>query len=383
MPLDLENVCVMFQKGVEEDRERLAQLLAEFSSGAGTSLPANFIQMTVDALRTNDWHHVGRAFVKREFVGAKGFFLLIGPYTLRRNGITSVALTGVYGEAMRVPPPPDFTLPMRDLFGRAAEIPQVIPFRCLAAFGHADREQGEAFLVPDAWGFPGSESGPALNNMTAQEQRFKSLGQARLGMIFSAASSELLIRSLSSGSIKAHLLRHKEFQFHEAGHATGITLQNKIIGGLLPTTWHGGVEEWRADGVEFELLSRMCSDEEAGQIIAANYCLRFGIDAHRGSDIEQDTDVIATILTFSSLLNSGSVHINDERKLCFTAESFDALVSTTRSHRQRALQLTRQEIELRDAPAVVNLYGSMRVDSTTRHLFEELVRQPWSGGTTR
>ena len=80
---------------------------------------------------------------------------------------------------------------------------------------------GEAFLVPDGWVLPGAQSGPALNNMSAQKRRFEQSSERTLTTIFAPDSAELMLVPLKD-ALNGTLLMHREFQYHEAGHAAGM-----------------------------------------------------------------------------------------------------------------------------------------------------------------
>jgi hypothetical protein len=115
-----------------------------------------------------------------------------------------------------------------------------------AAAGLAGSEAGEAFLVPDGWGFPGSERGPALNDMLEQLNRYTKAGKACIQRIFEEDSAELLLSAMDV-SDPWFSLQHREFSYHEIGHATGLGLKRKLSAGLLATPWYRAVEEWRSD----------------------------------------------------------------------------------------------------------------------------------------
>jgi len=371
-------ICETFRVGADEGTRALAEFVSSRENVDAVGLPHSFLRSTVRALETNNWTEVGGAFVNGDFIGSDGDFLLIGPYKVVRGAAESVALTGIYGRALPVPPMPDFGDPIQALFGtEGVSVVEVVPFRSVCVFGHADGDEGEAFIVPDGWSFPASEKGPALNNMSAQQQRFEKNAEACLKRIFSDTSANLLLGPLSHSFTSTHL-RHREFQFHEAGHAAGLGLRRKLTADLLRTTWYRGVEEWRADGVEFELLARMVAPEEAGRTIAANYCLRFGVDAHRRGGLERDTDVVAAMLTLNSLLRTRALEIDRDRKLSFRDATYKGLLRASVDHREDAVQLTRDELTLEFEQGVWGLYGSLAVERATRVFFDGLIRLPCS-----
>lgn len=357
----------------------LRQLMSDSRTIEESELRPGFLKATIAALESDNWGEVSRAFQRKDFIGATGRFLLVGPYRIMRSGQAFDQLTGVLGESIPTPPFRDFGTMIDDLLGKRLEnSSEVVPFNCVGCFGHAEGMSGEAFLVPDGWIWPDPQEGPALNNMTEQQRRFELLGRNCVSAIFSEASAIFLLRPLLDVQFHQQL-RHQEFQFHEAGHACGIGLRKKLHRKLLSTAWHRGVEEWRADGVEFEFLSRELTAERAGMAIAANYCLRFGIDAHREGGPEQDTDVIASMLSLNSLLRSGSLFVDTNRQLAFQDETYEGLLHATAGHRRDAVNLSRNELVLESEQGLADLYSSLNVDPTTEALFNSAVRGPCLG----
>jgi hypothetical protein len=132
-----------------------------------TPLPKLFLQAIYDALECEDWSKVSAYFGKQTFFAPDGTFLLIGNYTTRREGQESTKLSALYGERLNIAPVPNVETHLMDLFGEIRQVvPTVIPIKMHAAAGGlADDTGSEAFIVPDGWGFPNAEAGPALNNM--------------------------------------------------------------------------------------------------------------------------------------------------------------------------------------------------------------------------
>lgn len=379
----IERVCGVLGAFVSGGRnagiDALKHLVSDSRSIEQSGLPLEFLNTTIAALESDDWTEVSRAFQRKDFIGAAGRFLLVGPYRIVRSGQELDRLTGVFGESIAIPPFHDFGTTIEDLVGERIEASsEVVPFNCIDCFGHAEGIGGEAFLVPDGWLWPDSPEGPSLNNMTEQQRRFHLFGRTCVSVIFAEVSATFLLRPLLDVRLSQQL-RHQEFQFHEAGHACGIGLRKKLRQKLLPTAWHRGVEEWRADGVEFELLSRELSAERAGMAIAANYCLRLGIDAHREGGIEQDADVIASMLSVNSLLKSGSLFVDANRQLAFTEKTYEGLLSATADHRRDSLRLSRNELALASDQRLCDLYGSVTVDPATEAVFNTAVRAPCLG----
>jgi hypothetical protein len=256
-------------------------------------------------------------------------------------------------------------------------MPSILPVEIFSALNGSD-ESTEAFIVPDGWRFEGSEYGPALNNMTEQKRRFQQGSVPALRKIFESNSADLLISAVE-GSHPDWALQHREFSYHEYGHATGLGLKRKLNEDTLASPWYRGVEEWRADGISFELMARTLSPIEAGKTIAANLALRFGVDAQRGGGIERDTDVNSTLLTFESLFQSGSLKFGKNRKLELNASSFEDLLHCTEKMRYETLRLTREELSLEYTQGIWGLYGSVQVSPGSRRFFQNLIIDPCTG----
>ncbi len=66
---------------------------------------------------------------------------------------------------------------------------------------------------------------------------------------------------------------------HDAGHAAGLGLRRKVNDNLIPGYWYRGVEEWRADGIGFEIGTRLLDATAAADDVASNFVVRFGLSA--------------------------------------------------------------------------------------------------------
>jgi Family of unknown function (DUF6014) len=224
-------------------------------------LPRAWLEATALALGDDRWDLLAAGFVREEFLGPSGRFLLVGPYTINREGRIVTVLSACYGTVIPHPPLPDLDGAVRAMFGELRQpVTKILPISCHASCGNIGGEAGEAFVVPDGWGFPGSVEGPALNDMGEQRRRFVDGGTPCIETIFSAGTADLLLELYDTPEEQT-LVQHEEYQFHEGGHASGVGLTPKLSFGLLPTFWHAAVEEWRSDGVAFELAGGMLGEE--------------------------------------------------------------------------------------------------------------------------
>jgi len=354
----------------------LVRLLARESEAYG--LPEEWLLRTATAMESGNWEALSTAFVSQEFLGVNGSFLVIGPYTIRREGEIETRLSGLYGSVIPHPPMPPLETELHEMFGPPSQtVTQILPVALAASCGNLGSEVGEAFVTPDGWGFPSSAAGPALNDMDEQSRRFLESGQVCIRHIFDSHTADLLLKTYENDDERVQV-QHQEYQFHEAGHATGLGLTRKLNEDLLSTWWHGAVEEWRADGISFEVAARLLTEEAFGRLVASNLCTRFGLDAHRSGGSDRDRDVAAVLLTLDQLLRSGALIISKKR-LALRDPSYRGLVRATAFHRAYAMRLTQDELALQYEIGMHALYGSVAVESGSRAIFEGLVREPCFG----
>jgi hypothetical protein len=344
-----------------------------------THFPVWFLEMTIRALKSQNWTEVGQAFVSEQFFHDSGYFILAGPYSVLRKGVRTAFPTLIIGKVLKKMHTEHLCALADELFEKRGEkINSLIPIEVLVSCGYAGNESGEAFLVPDGWLFPKSEQGPALNDMKEQRRRFEDSAKICIETIFEKTSAALLIEAFEA-SEPWYALQHREFLYHEIGHTTGLGLKRKLAGNWLTTPWYRAVEEWRSDGVEFELLARTLSPSDAGKTLAANLVLRFGVDSQRMGGIERDTDVSASLLTFDRLMEAGFLKIGKSRKLEFAVPTYQRLLASTELHRFDAVRLTHDEIALTYPEGLWSLYGSVKVSRGARNLFQGLVIDPCLG----
>jgi hypothetical protein len=351
--------------------------LIEAASQLG--LPESFLSDIRQSLETGDWSRFARALQTFEFLGAAGRFFLLAPYTTSRKAKTETVLSAIYGTRLDLGEVPAILPILLDLFGVVHEqVPQIVPILGHAGAGWFAGQSGEAFIVPNGWaGLPDGD-GPVLNNMSEQLSRIK-IAFGAISAIFDEASSTLL---LSVYKTQARLLAtlNAEYSFHEGGHASGIGLNHKLAAGVLNSPIYGAIEEWRSDGVAFEIARRVLPVETAGTLIASNFITRFGIDAHRSGALHLDTDVNSALLTFHSLIESGMLRVHPDNRLGFVDASFSGLIRATEMMCASAVSLTRRELQLPDPHAIWTLYPNVIVvPESVRQLFRQTVINPCLG----
>jgi Family of unknown function (DUF6014) len=339
--------------------------------------PKYWIQSTLHALKTGDWAKLSKGFINREFIGSNGYFLIIAPYKLSRKNGETIKLCALLGKVIFVD-----IIPVRELeehvlniFGRLIQpISELIPFICIGCCDRFNHSDSEAFIVPESWMIPGSVEGPTLNNMTQHRRRFNEIVRKNIPCIFEPDTSNLLLSSLDNELDGLHR-QHVEYQYHDAGHATGLGIKHKVKDNLCPSYWYAGIEEWRSDSVEFDLAYRTLSTLDAGRLVAANFCLRFGIDAQRYGGIDFDAHATSCLITLEYLFRSAAIFIK-EGKLALRSPTFNGLINCIKLQSAEAIALTQKEMAVENVTGIFGCYQSISVHQSTKEIFQEYVFIP-------
>jgi hypothetical protein len=315
----------------------------------------------------DDWSVLSDSFAKQEFLGPEGFFFVLAPYQDASGVIRLSAVVGKH-EALDPQLVPNIEQAIQNEFGILNEaITQFIPFSCLAAGGHFSSPMSEAFILPELWMIPNSVAGPSLSNTTQHRRRLNGKIGRYLPQIFEPQTSELLIDALADETIGSQR-QTIEYLYHEAGHASGLGIKRKVRENLFHDVWDGGVEEWRTDGIEFELMKHTLPAAERGRMVAVNLCLRFGIDAQRALADEFEEHSICSLLMLDGLLKSGLFGVKNNQ-LALLEPSYDALSKAVDVQRAEAVRITHTEI----AEDSIACYRSVEVDPQTRAIFQKYV----------
>jgi len=374
-------VMDVIQAVEKNDSSLLSQAMTRLIQDAGQlGLPKLFLTDIKHGLETGDWFRFAKGLKTFEFLGAEGRFFLLAPYTTSRGAKSETRLSAIYGNRLDLGEIPATHPILLELFGVVHEpVPQIVPIHGHAGAGWFAGESGEAFLVPNGWaGLPDGD-GPVLNNMAEQLIRVGRGAFEAIRTIFDGPSSTLLLSAYTPQSRLVATL-NTEYSFHEAGHASGLGLNHKLAAGVLNSTFYGAVEEWRSDGVAFEVARRSLPIETVGTLVASNLITRFGIDAHRRGSLDLDTDVNSVLLLFHSLIESGLLRVHPDNRLGFVDATFSGLVHATEMMRASAISLTRREIQLRNPRAIWTLYpNAIAVPESVRQLFQQTVITPCQG----
>jgi hypothetical protein len=331
------------------------------------------------AIKARNWSQLGSWFNSHDFISPSGLFLLVAPYKRRRSGQWETELTGVFGIVAYRDPVESITAAAQAMFEHPSKPAQVIGFVRVSSFGLSGGERGEAFLVPNAWQFPGSTGGPALNDMAEQAERFR-VGQLRLQEIFTPATLAILTRPLAD-TISGSAIRNREFQFHEIAHEAGLGFKAKLAGGFFKSAHNCALEEWRSDGVAFALMSQVCSEAEHAQLIAANLVLRFAVDAQRRGGENWDPDALASALTLQSLWETGRLQLRGGR-IHMDIDNVLDLRALTARHAEVAASLTKTEYKA-DIKDVSALYSKIELSEKVEGIFDSIIAPSVSGSTMR
>jgi hypothetical protein len=172
--------------------------------------------------------------------------------------------------------------------------------------------------------------------------------------------------------INGERYRHLDTQFHEAGHASGLGFDLKLKNKLFQNYTYAGVEEWRSDSLGFEFADCALPAEEAGKLVAVNFCIRFGLDAHRLGGLEKDVDVHASLISLEYLLQNDAIYLTKNGQLSLRNVSYPGLLKAVEMHRTKALSLTRRELNLNSPTGLFALY-KVEIHPATQLIFQGLI----------
>ena len=339
-------------------------------------LPPTWLLNTADALENNDWSILSAGFINMDFIGKNGYFLIIAPYQINRQSQTNVTLSALYGKIHDNQEPSIEQLEnlVRAKFGTLGQpIPINLSFTEIASWGNVSGESGEAFVVPHRWCFPNSVCGPALNNAKEQRRRFLGSSHECIQKIFEYETANLLLGPLED-EINGERYRHLDTQVHEAGHASGLGFNFKLKHKLFRNYTNSGVEEWRSDSLGFEFAACTLPAQEAGKLVAVNFCIRFGLDAHRLGGIEKDVDVYASLISLEYLFQNDAIYITKNSQLALRNLSYPGLLQAVELHRAQALSLTRRELNLKSPTGLLSLY-KVDIHPSTQSIFQGLIME--------
>ena len=339
-------------------------------------LPPTWLINTADALENNDWSILSAGFINMDFIGKNGYFLIIAPYQINRQSQANVTLSALYGKIHDNQEPSIEQLEnlVRAKFGTLGQpIPINLSFTEIASWGNVSGESGEAFVVPHRWCFPNSVCGPALNNAKEQGRRFLGSSHECIQKIFEYETANLLLGPLED-EINGERYRHLDTQVHEAGHASGLGFNFKLKHKIFRNYTNSGVEEWRSDSLGFEFAACTLPAQEAGKLVAVNFCIRFGLDAHRLGGIEKDVDVYASLISLEYLFQNDAIYITKNSQLALRNLSYPGLLQAVELHRAQALSLTRRELNLKSPTGLLSLY-KVDIHPSTQSIFQGLIME--------
>ncbi|MEI2579473.1 DUF6014 family protein [Scytonema sp. PRP1] len=383
----MTKICVdeqeLTKKIVQDiEQDEIARSVKKLRQQAVNSseLPQAWLSKTADALENNDWSILSEDFINMDFIGKNGYFLIVAPYQINRKSRPNLALSAIYGKIHSNQEPSIEQLEnlIREKFGQLNQpMPINLSFTEIASCGNVKGESGEAFIVPNGWSFPNSVRGPALNNAKEQRRRFLGSSYECIQKVFEYETASLLLGPLED-EINSERYRHVDTQVHEAGHASGLGFDFKDKHHLFQNYSYAGVEEWRADSLGFEFAACTLPAQEAGKLVAVNFCIRFGLDAHRLGGLEKDTDVYASLISLEHLFQNDAIYVTKNGQLALRNLSYPGLLQAVELHRAQALSLTRRELNLKTPTGIFYLY-KVDIHPSTQSIFQALVMERCQG----
>lgn len=345
-----------------------------------SELPQAWLSKTADALENNDWSILSEDFINMDFIGKNGYFLIVAPYQVNRKSRSNLALSAIYGKIHSNQEPSIEQLEnlILEKFGQLNQpITINLSFTEIASCGNIKGESGEAFIVPNGWSFPNSVRGPALNNAKEQRRRFLGSSYECIQKVFEYETASLLLGPLED-EINSERYRHVDTQVHEAGHASGLGFDVKVEHEIFQNYSYAGVEEWRSDSLGFEFAACTLPAQEAGKLVAVNFCIRFGLDSHRLGGLEKDTDVYASLISLEHLFQNDAIYVTKNGQIALRNLSYPGLLQAVELHRAQALSLTRRELNLKSPTGIFYLY-KVDIHPSTQSIFQALVMERCQG----
>ncbi|MFN6572319.1 DUF6014 family protein [Dendronalium sp. ChiSLP03b] len=383
----MTTICTNEQELTKEivqdiERDEIARAIKKLRQQAVNSgeIPSCWLLKTADALENNDWNILSEGFINKDFIGKNGYFLIIAPYKINRQSQPHVALSAIYGKLHDTQEPSIEQLEnlCREKFGKLSQpVPRNYSFTEIASCGNINGESGEAFVVPYRWCFANSASGPVLNNASEQQRRFLGSSRECIQKIFEYETANFLLEPLED-EINYERYRHADTQVHEAGHASGLGFDFKLKHKFFQNYTYAGTEEWRADSLGFEFAACALPAIEAGKLVAVNFCIRFGLDAHRLGGLEKDVDVHAGLLSLEHLFQNDAIYITKNGQLALRNLSYPGLLQAVELHRSQALSLTRRELNIKSPTGLFSLY-KIEVHPSIQSIFQGLVIERCQG----
>lgn len=340
--------------------------------------PKIWLDASIEAIKSGNYKPLAKLYYQLEFVGKDGVFIIAAPFTVQREAQADTKFSVLIGRVIFIPETEKALKIAEKIQGEPLreDVNELIVIEAVLATGNLDGENGgEAFIVPDGWEF-GKQNDeyvlPALNNATEQYRRAKE-GFKRIAQIFDSETARILTAPLHRWEAFIEI-QNTEYLLHDFGHHSGLGLNFKFVHDLLPTYWLQGIEECRADGIDFAILTELLPEQEAKAVIASNFVTRFGIDAHRSGGIDADFDCVVVLWLLDHLLKNGALQIKD-KKLSIRNISSDGLIQAVKTLILEGVEITRAELKLERLSGLARLYN-FKPANTTLEIFEEFVVNP-------
>jgi hypothetical protein len=335
-------------------------------------LPADWVEANAEALVTGRYDTLTQPFIDAKFVGPRGHFLIVAPYTMRQSTGDVTTLSLFAGEVLAheslggIPEAIEAIQcgPLRQ------KVTAIFPIRTLAV-----STRMPTFAVPDCWPWRDSSMGPALSDVEEQGRWFWEAGRRTIERVFEPESARFLLAPLESET-GITTVYYRSYEIHDAGHSSGLGLRSKTNHELMPRIWHRGVEEWRADGIGFELGYRLLSKVDAANDLASNLVVRFGLSRDTNDDLDGPTEhVPCTLIMLDRLLREQQIVIRSGR-LALREPTLDGVIKALEPQRQEAIEFTKRELALGNLADAPGMCDTIHIHPTTKTIFDGMIRRP-------
>ncbi len=144
----LVNQQQLFQEIVQDIQQNKIAIAAKKlrqQEADNCEIPAQWLLKTAAALETDDWSILSEDFINLNFIDKNGYFLMIAPYSINRQGKQQVTLSAIYGKIHKNSEPSIEQLEslIREKFGSLGQpIPRNLSFTEIASCGTVSGEKG-------------------------------------------------------------------------------------------------------------------------------------------------------------------------------------------------------------------------------------------------
>jgi hypothetical protein len=318
------------------------EVLADEPGDSG--LTREWVQALIAGLRTSDWRTLRRLHNQVEMRDGVEAILLAGPYTRphwdrtvtkplaiyatidndlykRERGLldkieVSLHTAGLDGRGQSLRyvgcrcGRPVYRAGRESVLAPINHLPDLLPLSDLARSGANCKSQ--VLIDPRGWDDLRDDSGraPTLLDCKELQRQFADWIPATVPAIFERETANFLLAPFRAG---VDLAEHYRAQLvHHVSRYLGRGIQTSGV----PTLHLAATEKFRWNGLALDIAARVMDNDEYANFVRAGWCLRFGVDSYRPGGIKRDSDVLAALIEFAHLLQSGCL-IDCHDKLAF------------------------------------------------------------------